>query len=57
MDKLRTPDARFANLPGLFQEHVPGAEGCKHRVFPKGTHFIREREPGALVEVIGEVAR
>jgi haloalkane dehalogenase len=41
----------------VFQEHVPGAKGRKHRVFPKGTHFIQEQEPAALVEVIDEAAR
>jgi haloalkane dehalogenase len=41
----------------VFQQHVPGARGCKHRTFPKGTHFIQEQEPDALVEVIDEVAR
>jgi len=40
----------------VFQQHVPGAKGRKHRVFPKGTHFIQEQEPDALVEVIDEVA-
>jgi haloalkane dehalogenase len=41
----------------VFQQHVPGARACKHRAFPKGTHFIQEQEPDALVEVIDEVAR
>jgi haloalkane dehalogenase len=41
----------------VFQEHVPGAKGRAHRVFPKGTHFIQEQEPQALVEVIDEAAR
>ena len=41
----------------VFQEHVPGAKRCKHRAFPKGTHFIQEEEPDALVEVIHEVSR
>ncbi len=41
----------------VFQEYVPGAKGRKHRVFPKGTHFIQEQEPAALVEVIDEAAR
>ena len=41
----------------IFQEYVPGARGRAHRVFPKGTHFIQEQEPAALVEVIDEVAR
>jgi haloalkane dehalogenase len=41
----------------VFQEHVPGAKRRKHRAFPKGTHFIQEQEPAALVEVIDEAAR
>ena len=41
----------------VFQEHVPGAKGRAHRVFPRGTHFIQEQEPQALVEVIDEAAR
>jgi haloalkane dehalogenase len=41
---------------GVFQEHVPGAKGRAHRVFPKGTHFIQEQEPAALVDAIDEVA-
>ena len=41
----------------MFQEHVPGAKGRAHRVFPRGTHFIQEQEPQALVEVIDEAAR
>jgi haloalkane dehalogenase len=41
----------------VFQEHVPGAKGRAHRAFPKGTHFIQEQEPAALVEVIDEAAR
>jgi haloalkane dehalogenase len=41
----------------LFQQHVPGARGQKHRAFPKGTHFIQEEEPAALVDAIDEVAR
>jgi len=41
----------------VFQEHVPGAKGRKHREFPEGTHFIQELEAPALVEVIDEAAR
>jgi haloalkane dehalogenase len=41
----------------VFQAHVPGAKGRAHRAFPKGTHFIQEQEPEALVEAIAEVAR
>ncbi|HXX49596.1 MAG TPA: haloalkane dehalogenase [Myxococcota bacterium] len=41
----------------IFQRHVPGAKGRRHRVFPKGTHFIQEEEAAALVEVIDEAAR
>ena len=41
----------------VFQENVPGAKGREHRRFPKGTHFIQEQEPAALVEVIDEAAR
>jgi len=41
----------------IFQQHVPGARGRAHRAFPKGTHFIQEEEPAALVEAIDEVAR
>lgn len=36
----------------VFQEHVPGATGQPHRVFPEGTHFIQEEEPEALVDAI-----
>jgi haloalkane dehalogenase len=36
----------------IFQEHVPGAIGQPHREFAKGTHFIQEEEPDALVEAI-----
>lgn len=41
----------------VFQAHVPGAKGRNHRAFPKGTHFIQEQEPAALVDVIDEAAR
>jgi len=41
----------------VFQQHVPGAKGRKHREFQQGTHFIQEQEPAALVEVIDEAAR
>jgi haloalkane dehalogenase len=41
----------------VFQQYVPGAGGRAHRAFPKGTHFIQEQEPAALVEVIDEAAR
>ena len=40
----------------IFQEHVPGAKGQPHRVFPNGTHFIQEQEGPALVDVLNEVA-
>jgi haloalkane dehalogenase len=33
-------------------EHVPGARGQKHHVFPDASHFIQEDEPKALVERI-----
>ncbi len=41
----------------VFQTYVPGAQGRAHRAFPRGTHFIQEQEPHALVEVIDEAAR
>jgi haloalkane dehalogenase len=40
----------------IFQEHVPGAKGQPHRVFPNATHFIQEQEAPALVEVLNEIA-
>jgi haloalkane dehalogenase len=36
----------------VFQDHVPGAKGQPHRVFPDGPHFIQEVEAEALVETI-----
>jgi pimeloyl-ACP methyl ester carboxylesterase len=40
----------------VFQEHVPGAQGQSHRVFPNATHFIQEQEAPALVEVLNAIA-
>ncbi len=50
-------DAILGHFDGLFQKYVPGAKGRRHREFPRGTHFIQEQEPDALVEVIDEAAR
>ena len=36
----------------VFQEHVPGAAGQPHRVFPEGPHFIQEVEAEALADSI-----
>jgi len=36
----------------MFQEHVPGAAGQPHRVFPEGPHFIQEVEAEALADSI-----
>ena len=41
----------------VFQEHVPGAKGQRHREFSEGGHFIQEQEPEELVNVIDEVIR
>ena len=45
-------DPVLGHFDSVFQEHVPGAQGRPHRVFPEGTHFIQEDEPDALVETI-----
>ncbi len=50
-------DPVLGSFDVVFQEHVPGAKGRKHRAFPEGTHFIQEQEAPALVEVIDEAAR
>jgi haloalkane dehalogenase len=36
----------------LLQEHVPGAAGQAHHVFPDASHFIQEDVPDELVERI-----
>jgi len=50
-------DPVLGYFDAVFQQHVPGAKGRRHRQFPQGTHFIQEQEPAALVEVIDEAAR
>jgi haloalkane dehalogenase len=50
-------DPILGHFDVVFQKYVPGAHGRKHREFPRGTHFIQEQEPAALVEVIDEAAR